>query len=69
MKPLAVGFLALGLLASLTGCEKSAEWKQNKADCIAYWGDYRSPEELDAKCAKDADQWEKTGRPEGLPRS
>lgn len=66
MKAGVTALLAAGLL--LTGCaEKSEEWEQNKANCLKMWGDYKSPEEMDAKCTKDADYWEKNGLPSPWP--
>jgi hypothetical protein len=68
VKRLATVLIAAALLAGTTGCAtKSDEWEQNKANCLKMWGDYKSPEEMDAKCTKDADYWEKNGLPKPWP--
>ncbi|MFE5839136.1 hypothetical protein [Arthrobacter sp. NPDC056493] len=61
MRTLAASLVAGAVLLGATGCGKSEEWEQNKANCIKMWGDYKSAEEIEAKCTKDADYWEKNG--------
>ena len=66
MKALGAILLAVTVMVGVTGCGKSEQWQKNKADCIAYWNGYKSPEELDKKCSTDADYWEQHGRPADL---